>query len=119
MIRYSVEVTAAALTAIAAQARYIAEEARAPENARLWLELIRDAVDSLERAPRRASRAEEDAYVEYEVRQLVVGGHLLLFTIDDEHRTVWIVGLRHRHRLPRPEDLPSDRQPRGSDDAGS
>lgn len=37
-----------------------------------------DPVDSLEQLPRRAVRAEESAYVDYEVHQLVVGSHLLL-----------------------------------------
>ncbi|MEN8149309.1 MAG: type II toxin-antitoxin system RelE/ParE family toxin [Planctomycetota bacterium] len=108
MTRYAVEVTDAALAAIRAQAMYIAEEARAPENARRWLERILDAVMSLEQWPRRAARAEEDGYVKFEVRRLVVGSHLLLFTLDDEQRKVWIIGLRHGHRLPRAGDLPSD-----------
>jgi plasmid stabilization system protein ParE len=104
MIRYEVQLTDAALAAIGAQARYIAEEVGAPLNAQRWLEQVWDAVDSLERFPRRGSMAEEDAYVEYEVRQLIVDSHLLLFTVDDEQRRVWIIGLRHGHRLPRPRD---------------
>lgn len=53
-------------------------------------------------------RRVESEFVDYEVRQLVVGSHLLLSTIDEERRTVWIVGLRHGQRLPRPRELPSD-----------
>ncbi|MCD4748091.1 MAG: type II toxin-antitoxin system RelE/ParE family toxin [Thermoanaerobaculales bacterium] len=106
MTKYTVELTDAALAAIAAQARYIAVEAKAPLNAKRWLEQVWDAVDSLERWPRRTAKAEEDAYLAYEVRQLIVGSHLLLFTVDDDRRTVWVVGLRHGHRLPRSGDLP-------------
>ena len=87
--RYAVELTEAAQAAIAAEARYIAVDGNAPLNAKRWLERIWDAVDSLERWPERAGVAEEDAYLEYEVRQLVVGRHLLLFTIDSDRRTVW------------------------------
>lgn len=65
-------------------------------------------MDSLEQWPRRAALAEESAYVEYEVRQFVVGRHLLLFTIDDDRRKVWVIGLLHGHRLPRPSELPAD-----------
>lgn len=108
MSNYAVEVTDAALTAITAQARYIAVESQAPQNAKRWLGRIWDAVDSLEQFPRRAGKAEEDAYVEYEVRKLVIDSHLLLFTIDDDRRKIWIIGLRHGHRLPRPGDLPPD-----------
>ena len=86
MTKYSVELTDAAIDAIIVQARYIAVEALAPLNAQRCLEAVWDAVDSLEQWPRRAVLAEEDAYVSYEVRQLVVGGHLLLFTVDDDRR---------------------------------
>ncbi len=117
MIPFTVELTDATLGAIAAQAHYIAVEAQAPLNAQRWLERIWDAVGSLEQWPRRAARAKEDAYVEYEVRQLVVGSHLLLFTIDDDRKKVWIIGLRHGHRLPRPDDLPSGQVSIEDDDA--
>jgi plasmid stabilization system protein ParE len=104
---YAVEVTASALDAIAEQARYIAVDAQAPLNAARWLEAIWDAAHSLERFPRRAPVAEEDAYVEYEVRQLVVGNHLLLFTVDDAQRNkVSVLSLRHGRRLADPGAMP-------------
>jgi len=108
MTKYTVELTDAALSAIADQARYIAVGAESPSNAERWLQRIWDAVDSLDQWPRRAGKAEENDYVEYEVRQLIIGSHLLLFTVDDDRRKVWIIGLRHGHRLPRPGDLPAD-----------
>lgn len=55
MTLYSVEITDSVMAAITAEARYIATDARAPLNAARWLEQIWDAVDSLERFPRRAS----------------------------------------------------------------
>jgi hypothetical protein len=69
----------------------------------------------LERFPRRAARAQEDELVAYEVRQIVVGTYVLLFTIDDDQRKIRVLGLRHGHRLPRPEDLP-DRPAAPSDE---
>lgn len=117
MIEYSVEVTDAAFVAIRRHARYIAVERQSPENAKRWLERVWDAVDSLERFPRRAAKAQEDQLVAYEVRQFVVGSHLLLFTVDEDQRKVWVIGLRHGHRLPRREDLPED-QASLEDEAG-
>ena len=116
MIDFSVEITDTAFVTIRKHARYIAVERQSPENAKRWLERVWDAVDSLERLPRRAAKAQEDEFLAYEVRQLVVGSHLLLFTIDDDQRKVWVIGLRHGHRLPRPEDLPEDRASIESDD---
>ncbi len=108
MTDFSVEITDAAFVTIRKHARYIAVDSQSPENAKRWLERVWDAVDSLEHLPRLGSKAQEDEFVAYEVHQLVVGSHLLLFTIDDEQRKVWVVGLRHGHRLPRPEELPED-----------
>lgn len=108
MRAYAVELTATAQSAIAAQARHIAVEEDAPLDAQRWLEKVWDAVDSLERWPFRAARAEEAAYVRYEVRQLIIDSHLLLFTVSDKQRKVWVSGLRHGHRLPRPQDLPDE-----------
>ena len=107
MTRFRVEVTDTAMASIAAQAAYIAHDAHAPLGAQRWVDRVWKAVDSLREFPRRARRAEEDEYVDYEVRELVVGTHLILFRIDDERETVFVIGLRHGHRLPRPGDLPT------------
>jgi len=105
MTKYAVELTDTALAAIAEQALYIADDAQAPVNARRWLQSVRETVVSLARFPRRCRVAEEDSFVDYEVRQVVVCSHLLLFTINDDRCTVVIVGLRHGHRRPRPDGL--------------
>lgn len=105
MADYEVEVTASALAAIGAHAGRIAEVDGAPRVAARWLERIGEAVDSLRHWPRRCPRAAEDAMLAAEVRQLVVGRHLLLFTIDDARRRVTVRGLRHGHRRPQRGDL--------------
>lgn len=114
MKRYAVEVADAALAAIAEQARYLVEQGRSADTARRWLEGIWRAVDSLELWPLRASRAEEDDYVSYEVRRIIVGDQLLLFTVDEARQAVVIVGLRHGRRRVRRDELP--RRPSGPED---
>jgi plasmid stabilization system protein ParE len=104
--RYAVEVADVALAAIAEQARYLNEQGRSAEAARRWLEGIWRAVDSLELWPLRASRAEEDDYVPYEVRRIIVGDQLLLFTVDEARQAVVIVGLRHGRQQVRWDELP-------------
>ncbi len=103
-----IRVTDTALAAISSQARYIADTADAPLNAKRWLERIWDEVDSLENYPRRGSLAEEGRYRDYEIRKLVIGAHLLLYSVDEEARTVYVLALRHGRRLPRPDALPID-----------
>lgn len=112
MTDYAVGLTDAALAAIAAQARYLLRESSNPEVPRRWLTEVWDAVDSLERLPHRSNLAMEDAYVEDEIRQRIVGPYLLLYTVDDERRQVWVLGIRHGRRLARPEDLREGTAPR-------
>lgn len=113
MTRYSVELTHTARRAIEEQAGFIATAAGAPLEAARWLGRILSAVESLERWPRRTGIAEESAFVKDEVRQLVIGRHLLLFVVDEARRTVTIVGLRHGHRRPRPITRPDERAQQG------
>jgi len=58
--------------------------------------------------PRRCSKAEEDEFRPYEVRQLIVDGYLLLFTVVDETKTVWVIGFRHGRQLERSDELPEN-----------
>ena len=106
MKHYRVRVTATAAEAIERHAHFIAHEQHALGSARRWLEAIWDAVHSLHALPNRARLAEEDASVDYVVRRLVVFQHILLFTVDEERSTVFVIGVRHGHRLPRPKELP-------------
>jgi len=41
----------------------------------------------------------------YEIRRLLIGDYILLYTIVEETRTVWVIGFRHGSRLPRPDNL--------------
>ena len=105
---YRVIVTDTAFESIRAQAHYIAVEQQAPEAAVRWLERVFDASDTLSKMPRRCARAPEDAYRPYEIRWLGVGAFMLLFTVVEETKTVWVIAARHGRRLPRPEELPEE-----------
>jgi toxin ParE1/3/4 len=105
-MRYAVEITDTAMELIREQARYIAIERNAPLNASRWLEKVWDVIDALEVMPARHILAAEDAFKPYEVRRALVGEYLVLFTIDEPARKVWVIGFRHGSRLPRPNDLP-------------
>ena len=52
--------------------------------------------------------AQETSFVACEVRWFVVGSHLLLLTVDEQRRTVRVIGLRHGPRLHRLRELPPD-----------
>lgn len=105
---YRVIITDPALETMRAQARYISEDCESPDAALRWLDQVFDSANQLGEMPRRCPLAHEDADRVYEVRARFLGDYLMLFTIVEETRTVWILGFRHGHQRPQPERLPED-----------
>lgn len=105
-MRYAVKLTATVVDQVTRYARFIAEERQAPENALRWLERVYDAIETLDQSPHRCALAPENAHRPYEIRRLLIGRYLALFTIDEAKRVVHVIGFRHGQRLPRPGELP-------------
>ncbi|MEW6235133.1 MAG: type II toxin-antitoxin system RelE/ParE family toxin [Candidatus Omnitrophota bacterium] len=105
---HRVEVTDQAYEAIRSHVHYIAFEQKALLNAKRWLEGLWDAIDSLEKLPKRCRLAPENNYRSYEIRQLDYGDYAILFTIDDDRQLVYVVGFRHGKQLPRANLLPDE-----------
>lgn len=106
--KYAVVTTATAKAAIREQVRHFAEEQQAPQNAAEWLGRVWTSIDGLEFMPLRFPPAEGYERLPYVVRRVVLDNHLILFTVDEANATVYVVGLRHGARLPRPRELPTD-----------
>jgi plasmid stabilization system protein ParE len=87
------------------QARYIAVEGQSPLNAGCWLDRVLSAVESLSTLPKRCPLAIENAFRPYEIRSLNIDGFLVLFTVDEEAKTVLVLNVRHARQLPRPDEL--------------
>ena len=101
-------ITPEAKQRIREQAVWIATEQAGPTVAAEWLARIEDTIDGLETMPRRYPVAAEDAWCEYEVRQVSIGQFVLFFTILEEAQRDWVIHARHGRQLTRPKDLPDD-----------
>jgi plasmid stabilization system protein ParE len=108
MSHFTVVVAPVAAEKIGHYGDYIAEQSGSVETAERWVDQVYNAIATLEVFPRRFALAEEDAHRSYEIRRLIFGDYLALYTIDDVEKTVRVVGFRHGARLPRPDDLPAD-----------
>jgi len=106
-VNYRVIITDQALARIDEQTRYIAVEGQAPLNAARWLSRVLAAAETLETMPRSCPKAPEDGHHSFEVRALNIDGFLLLFTVNDDDRTVRVLNARHARQLPRPDELSS------------
>lgn len=107
-MRFEVFLTASAKQRIRDHAEWIAAEQAGPSVAANWLNRIGDAVEQLEEMPRRYPVAAEDAWCDYEVRQVTIGQFLLFITIIDETRAVWVIYARHGRQRTRLDELPDD-----------
>lgn len=106
-MKYRVVVTDTVRALIREQASYIAHHEKLPLRAADWLDRVMDAADSLATRPRRFGFAEEHGARPYEIRRIVVGGCLLLFSVADESRTVFVIGFRHGRQRPGAGRLPA------------
>ena len=105
---YDVVITQSAEAAFHKEATYIAEDSGYRSRAVDWLKKAYALTDTLEEMPRRCTTAPENDHLTYEVRKLNHHRHFILFTIDDETKTVYVIGCRGGMRLPRPGDLPDE-----------
>jgi len=102
---YDVVITKSAETTFHREATYIAEDSGHQSRAVDWLKQVYALIDTLEKMPRRCTTAPENDHLPYEVRKLNHHRHFILFTINDETKTVYVIGCRHGMRLPRSGDL--------------
>ena len=105
MKRYTVSVSPSAADRIADYGAFIAEQSASQTIAQRWVDQVYKTIETLDQIPRRFALAEEDPHVDCEVRRLLVGNYLACYTIDDEAKTVRVIGFRHGRRLPRPDEL--------------
>lgn len=105
-MNYTIVVAPDAADRIAEYGKFIAENSGSVEIAQRWVNLVYAAIESLDIFPRRFELAEEDAHRNYEIRRLVIGSYVAIYTVDDLAQAVKIIGFRHGARLPRPDTLP-------------
>jgi plasmid stabilization system protein ParE len=80
---YVVRTTARAHAAIREQMRYITVDQNSPQNAAAWVDRVWTSIDRLQKLPRRHPLAAGYEQISYVVRRMVLGKHLILFTVDE------------------------------------
>lgn len=93
MKTYAVNITDEVDASIRDAFRYIYE--RSPQNARLWLRGLYEAVDTLETMPERCPLIREHEAFDVEVRNLIYHSHRIIFTVNDEASVVEVHAFRH------------------------
>jgi len=94
--RYRVEISPCAETDLEEIADVIAADS--PVNAVRFIARVRKASQSLKRFPNRGELALEGIIDGHASRNLYVGNYRILYVVTGQ--SVWILGVRHKHRLP-------------------
>ncbi len=108
MTEYTVRVSSFASERIADYAAYISDKSGFPEIANKWLDLVYATMQKLDHSPHRFVQAEESQYREYDIHRQIIGEYLALYRVDDESKTVEVIGFRRGCKLPRPDELPKN-----------
>ena len=96
MKKYHVIVTPEAQAGIRHALEYIHENA--PANAARWLQELYKQMDTLERFPGRGAFAREREYLDEDLRQLVFKSYRIVFQINEQENTVYVLYVRHAKR---------------------
>jgi mRNA-degrading endonuclease RelE of RelBE toxin-antitoxin system len=106
MTHYAVSVSPLAAEKIADYGFYIATQSGSAAIAERWMARVYAAIEKLHYSPRRFVFAAESEYRDYDIHRLIIGKYLALYAVDDDAKIVRVIGFRHSHRLPRPDELP-------------
>ncbi len=98
MDKYKVMVNPRAIHELDHIYEYIANEKLAPENARGQVDRIKKAVLSLDTFPQSHQERNEGRYAGKGYRQLLTDNYIVIFRIDEPHKTVYVVTIQYQRR---------------------
>lgn len=106
MKRYRIIISPRVIESIADYRDYIAHSSGHSRIAATWVERVLASFDHLRTMPAKFALAEENDSRPYELRQMLIGKYVAVYTIDEEYCVVRILNFRHGSRLPHRGDLP-------------
>lgn len=96
--KYKVKVNPRAIRELNHIYEYIANEKLSPENAKGQVDRIQKAVLSLDTFPQSHQERDEGRYAGKAYRQLLIDHYIVIFRIDELHKTVYVVTIQYQRR---------------------
>ena len=78
--------------------KYIADDKLSPQNARGQVDRIKKAVLNLDTFPQSHQERNEGRYAGKGYRQLLIDNYVVIFRIDELHKTVYVVTIQYQGR---------------------
>ena len=98
MDKYKVKVNPRAISELDRIYKYIADDTLSPQNARGQVDRIKKAVLNLDTFPQSHQERNEGRYAGKGYRQLLIDNYVVIFRIDELHKTVYVVTIQYQGR---------------------
>ena len=98
MDKYKVKVNPRAISELDRIYKYIADDKLYPQNARGQVDRIKKAVLNLDTFPQSHQERNEGRYAGKGYRQLLIDNYVVIFRIDELHKTVYVVTIQYQGR---------------------
>lgn len=98
MDKYKVKINPKAIRELDSIYEYIAKEKLAPENAYGQVDRIKKAILKLDKFPQSHQERNEGRYAGKGYRQLLIDNYIVIFRIDETHKTVYVVTIQYQGR---------------------
>lgn len=98
MDKYKVKVNPRAISELDRIYKYIADDKLAPQNAKGQVDRIKKAVLNLDTFPQSHQERNEGRYAGKGYRQLLIDNYIVIFRIDELHKTVYVVTIQYQGR---------------------
>ena len=98
MDKYKVKVNPRAISELDRIYKYIADGKLSPQNARGQVDRIKKAVLNLDTFPQSHQERNEGRYAGKGYRQLLIDNYVVIFRIDELHKTVYVVTIQYQGR---------------------
>ena len=98
MDKYKVKVNPRAISELDRIYKYIADDKLSPQNARVQVARIKFAVLNFYTFPQSHQERNEGRYAGKGYRQLLIDNYVVIFRIDELHKTVYVVTIQYQGR---------------------
>ena len=98
MVKYSVKLLPRAFRDLDSIYAYIAKEKQSPANARGQTDRIKKAIMKLAEFPESHQQRLEGRYADKGYRQLLIDNYIVIFRINEEDKTVYVVTVQYQGR---------------------
>jgi toxin ParE1/3/4 len=96
--KYKVKVNPRAISELDRIYKYIADDKLSPQNARGQVDRFKKAVVNLDTFPQSHQERNEGRYAGKGYRQLLIDNYVVIFRIDELHKTVYVVTIQYQGR---------------------